>query len=305
MDTISAVIVTFNTGAVVCECIQRLKASQGDFQLEIIVVDNQSSDNTVTLIQENFPDSRILINSENRGFGHANNRGVEISKGEYVLIVNPDLMVHPEAVAVLLSVLKDSGIGVVGPKTKESSGEISITARPEYTPGRIAAKYLALDRIFPSLVYGDARQQAETVVTPFETDWLQGSCLLMRRSLFDAIGGFDEAFFLYMEDTDLCAQIRDQGLKVVYVPGAVAIHHGGTTTSRFPLIRVRSYHLSPLIYWRKRGRKMSVLFLKLVFTLELTLKATGRLLLFPLHRNRRHLLQAKAEIQVIRNLWGY
>jgi N-acetylglucosaminyl-diphospho-decaprenol L-rhamnosyltransferase len=157
----------------------------------------------------------------------------------------------------------------------------------------------------PDLIHGAYRQQMHEADTPFETEWLQGSCLLMRRETYASVDGFDDGFFLYLEDTDICQRVHQMGLNIVYVPQAVVSHVGGATTAKYPTLRVRSYHYSPIYYHRKQGHHAGVKLLKTVFTLELGTKIIARSIINRLRRSDARQKHVTAEIQTLRDLWSF
>ncbi len=304
MKTLSLLVVTYNTGALIRECLQGIV--QMPLNVEVIVVDNASSDETAQIIAAEFPSIKLIVNEKNLGFGAANNLGFKASSGAVIVLVNPDLILTSEAVSTLMEYLEaHPDVGIVGPRTHDSDGTIALTARAPYTPFRILAKYWGLDRFVPSLVYGHYQTLAKNAVKAFDAAWLQGSCLAMRREDYQQLSGFDEGFFLFAEDTDLCERALLLGKRIVYLPDANVTHHGSTTVSRYPLIRVRNYHLSPLYYFRKRHRHSAVWFLKMVFILELTGKASMRWLKTRFRRDPINDAKMQAEWQVLNDVWKY
>lgn len=297
---ISAIIVTYNSGDDIIHCLDSLLAS--DPLPEIIVVDNASTDGTPQRIEQEYPSIKLITNDDNRGFGAANNQGVAIANGDIIALINPDLIVEPNALAILSNYLtQHPKVGIVGPKTVNSNEEIAITSRPEYNVWRILTRWLAIDRFIPQLTYGNYPDQMRSATQPFECDWLQGSCLVMRRQDYLSINGFDEGFFLFMEDTDICARVKDLGQKIIYHPDATVMHKESTTVSRYPLVRIRGYHISPLYYFRKRNQHANVLLLKFGFTIELL----GKIIIRRLRPNEINLAKARAEWTVLGEVWRY
>lgn len=280
MPLVSALIVVYNPRDEFIECLESLYKILDEYSLEIIVVDNASSNNFLDAVKARFPQVQFVRSDENLGFGGGNNLAFEYASGDYIICVNPDLVMNEAAFKTMLTIIKgDSTIGIVGPRTTDTDGNLVYTARADYTVARLVAKYLGLDKFIPHFVYGDYPEKMKHEEQPFETDWLQGSCLLMHRETYDSIGGFDDSFFLYLEDTDICHRVRYTGKKVIYVPTAVVSHAGGTTTSKYHGIRVKSYHHSPIHYHRKQGHTAGVWLLKLVFTFELATKILARTIL--------------------------
>lgn len=272
--------------------------------MECIVVDNASTDGTPERIQREFPKIRVVIQAENRGFGAANNVGVRAATGAVIALVNPDVVLGEDALARMASyVVQQDDVGIVGPRTFEADGSLAMSARPDYTPLRIAAKYLGLDRLSPTLVYSTYPPMLASADAPLDVDWLQGSCMVMRKSVYEEVGGFDEGFFLYLEDVDLSERVRSAGYRVVYFPDAEVGHEGGTSTQGFHFIRVKNYHDSPLYYYGKRGKHGAVFFLKVVFTVELGAKIIIRTLMQLVRPSTTLAAHRDAEWRVFSQLW--
>jgi GT2 family glycosyltransferase len=300
MPSISAIIVLYNSGERALGCIAALMQSQG-VTLEIIAVDNASTDDTAARIRQNFPSVKLIYSAENVGFGGGCNLGAAEATGDLIALINPDLRVAPDALAILAAALPSESEAIVGPRTFDEDGALEITARPPYAIPGIIAKYFMLDKLDVRLAYGDAVRVCQQATEPTPVGWLQGSCLLMPATLYRRLGGFDERIFLYVEDADLGMRARDLGASSIYVPAAQVTHAGGTSTARFPLIRVRGYHLSPLIYYRNRGRSGAVRLLKAVFTLELLIKIAAR----TFSRSEMQQSQRRAELQVLGEMLRY
>ncbi len=307
MALLSVIVVLYNPDADVEKTFKHLNKMREVIDLEVVVVDNASTNSVTESLQKKFPEFIYVRSRENLGFGGGNNLGFSYTSGEYILCLNPDLLISAEATQALIDTIETQpNIGIVGPKTLDGDGDVVITARADYTVGRLWAKYWALDRIAPRAVYGMTRAEAQSVGQILDVDWLQGSCLLMRRPLFELLDGFDDSFFLYMEDVDLCRRIRAEGYRVVYDPSAVVIHFGGTTTARFHAIRIRGYHLSPLRYHEKHGRSGSVFALRLILSVELLVKALLRTFLAFGHGSKAELKRRRAiELQVLGEVWKY
>lgn len=277
MLDISVIVVTYNTGGLIRECLGQITQAS----LEVIVVDNASVDETVSIIEDEFPTVKLIKNQENLGFGVANNQGVEVAKGQYVIILNPDLIISPEAIQEMAVYLEEHAhIGIVGPCILNAEGSLSLSARPPYSVRGVLGVYFGLERLFPALIYEEYERRLTSTDAPQSVAWLQGACLMMKKSLFNTLGGFDEHFFLFAEDTDLCDRVWQGGYEVVYFPRVTAKHYESTSVSRFPYISVLHYHTSPLYYFRKRHQPLKVWLLKLGFSLELFLKMLSALIKF-------------------------
>jgi len=223
---ISIVIVNYNTSKKTINCINSIKESDtADLNWEVIVVDNNSKNNDVEQIKSAHSDVKVVENKQNVGMGAGNNVGISQAGGDFILILNPDTLIKQDAIKVMYEYIKDKKeVGIVAPKllNPDASLQYSCLRFPRiYTPvlrrtflGRLAKKYLN-DFLMKNFDHNKTR----------EVDWIIGSCLLLDRKLLDKTGKiFDEKYFMYFEDTDLCRRAWGQGLKVVYHPQAKIIH---------------------------------------------------------------------------------
>jgi len=305
MSDLSVIIVTFNPGDLILACLKSVEAASAGLDTEIIVIDNASEDGTTDQIKTQFKRVRLVANPDNRGFAAACNQGMAIASGQYLLLLNPDTVVEPDALTSMTRFMDaHPHVGIVGPRAHGHAGEITLTAYPEYGPGMILWQYFGLDRLFPYAVFGRYRRLCEQATEPFRVEWVQGSCLMLRRQVFEAIGGLDESFFLFCEEPDFCQRARAHGWEVHYLPGARIAHTVSSSVSRYTFARVRNYHISPLIYFRKRGRPVTALVLKLGFTLELLAKLVMRAAQIAIGK-RALAMHVSIYARVIRELWAF
>jgi len=221
MPDVSVVIVTYNSR----EWIERPLESVAGKGAEVIVVDHGSTDGTLELIRERFPEARIL-EQENRGFGGGNNTGMRAATGELFLLLNPDAWFLGDGFQKLVDFAKaHPEAGVVGPRLLHPDGSLQRSVRGFPTPWRIATEFFFLRKLAPRSrllnAFHGGPADHESV---FEAEWLGGACLLVRREAVDAVGGFDEDFFLFSEEVDWCYRFRQAGWKVLFYPGAEVVH---------------------------------------------------------------------------------
>jgi N-acetylglucosaminyl-diphospho-decaprenol L-rhamnosyltransferase len=303
MTTLSIIILTYNPGTILLDCLRSLPAGVNDLTYEVIVVDNASTDGLVQQAQAAFPHHRYILNPDNRGFAGGNNQGLAQATGDYLLLLNPDVIVEPGSLKAMVAFLEQHPkVGMVGPLTRDARGQIALTARPRFTVAVILWQYLGLDRLFPYRVFGHYRAASRPDTPPFPVNWVQGSCLLTRRTVYERIGGLDEGFFLFYEEPDWCGRAADAGWETWFVPSAAIYHHESTSVSRYPLRRIRAYHLSPLHFFHKRGQRGAVRWLKLGFTLELGFKGGVRLVQRLIGRQS---VSPAIYRQVLREIWRY
>lgn len=304
MTDLSVIIVTYNPGVILAQCLVSVIKSQID--LEVVVVDNASTDGTPELVRQNFSRVHLITNQENKGFAGANNQGLATTNGQYRLLLNPDVIVDDQAFAQMISFMEaHPEVGIVGPCTFDEHDKVAVTARTPYRPLNILWQYVGLDWVFPNHVYGVYRRACETATEPFEVGWVQGSCLMLRDKVYQKIGGLDEGFFLFCEEPDFCDRAFKAGWKTYFLPSARIHHLESSSVSRYPLRKLHHHHISPLYYFRKRQQRRSVIILKLGFSLELIAKSLIRLGLDSIHHKKPSLGRAKNYWIVLAEVWRY
>ena len=249
---VSAIVVSYNTRADLLRCLEALRAQAG-VPLETILVDNASTDGTVDAVRAGSPEVQVLANAENLGFARANNLGLRAARGELVLVVNSDCELRPGALAGLVSILDTRpDVAIVGPRTVGTDGAPQVSFGPSLTPlaewrqGRLVRGVKAGE--VAALRRADALAAQER-----EPDWVSASCFLARKAALEAVGGFDESFFLYEEDVDLCVRVRAAGGRILYTPGAEVVHHLGRSMDRAPALARLEYHRSHLRFYAKHN----------------------------------------------------
>lgn len=245
---VSVVVVSYNTREPLLACLDAL-ASRVALAHEVIVVDNASTDGSVEAVRARFPAAVVIANDVNVGFSRANNQGLARGRAPYALVLNSDAEVSAGCVEALAGVLDARPeVGIVGPRTRFPDGRIQVSFGPMLSPRaewRQRRLVLAVRR-------GDPRalRDVESMASrEHEPVWVSGSCLLARRSAIDAVGGFDEGFFLYEEDVDLCVRVRAKGWKVVFTPAAEVVHHLGASMAAAGV--GLEYHRSHLRFYAK------------------------------------------------------
>jgi GT2 family glycosyltransferase len=229
---VDVVIVAYNSGRHLRQCVEQLA---GCSWLDVVVVDNASTDDSTSTIAD-LP-ARVLAQSENLGFARACNIGWQSTDGPYVLFINPDAEMNREAVAHLTSALdREDDLGIVGPRLMEAGGSIAYSQRRFPTLRSTFSQALFLHRVFPTSAWADEVVRDERrYLEASDVEWLSGACLLIRREALERIGGWDESFLLYSEDTEICRAAWSHGYRVRYEPEAVARHEGGGSAPRWRL----------------------------------------------------------------------
>src|SRR5262245_49389671 len=244
---VSVIVVSHNTRDELLKCLGSL--GQVTLPIETIVVDNASGDGSAEAVEKAFPHVRVLRNDSNLGFGAANNQGLARARGAFVLLLNSDAELRAGCLETLVERLRQRpGLGIVAPRTLEEDGAVQVSFGPELTP--------VSEWTQRRLVHGvkarrpaALRAAAEAASREHEPAWVSGSCLLARREALAAVGGFDEGYFLYEEDVDLCRRVRQAGWGVLFTPAAEAVHHLGRSVARDPERARFEYQRSHLRYY--------------------------------------------------------
>jgi N-acetylglucosaminyl-diphospho-decaprenol L-rhamnosyltransferase len=273
--TVDAVIVNWNSQSLLRECLAALDQDDIAERLNIIVVDNASTDGSAVGLAAEHARLEVVLNAKNFGFAAACNQGAKRGSAPFLLFLNPDVRVKPGAVASTVRYLEyptHSDVGIVGIQLLDIDGRVQRTCARAPTATALLLQTLFLDRLCPGLVaphflthwdHGDTRP----------VDQVMGAFLLIRRELFESLGGFDERFFLYYEDDDLCAAAREAGWSVVYHAGAQALHVGQGTTSAVKDRRLFHHASSRVEYSAKRyGRVATIVLVALILSVEMPVR---------------------------------
>jgi len=223
---LSVVVVTYNSAERIVETIEAHERTLSHLEMEILVVDNASSDDTVRLAHGAFRHGQVIANTENLGYGKAVNLALRSARGTYVLILNDDARLEDGAVDSLIGALQSSRrIALAGPRILDEQGEPMPAARMTF-PG-LREEIL---RLMSRVNSRNPNQQYPTGSGVIDVSWLVGACLLAKTDLLRQVGGFNDAFFLYGEDIDLGRRLHALGYRSVTVPGAICIHVGAAST---------------------------------------------------------------------------
>lgn len=253
MVDISVIIVSWNVGDLLRDCLNSLYASVlGGRSVEVIVVDSASTDDTVAITQREFPQVIVLPQTENLGYTRCNNIGLKIATGRHVLLLNPDTLILGDALASLSAYLDEQPeVGLVGPHTLNDDHTTQSTRRR--FPNRRLAFFEStwLEPFAPKTWLREYAFADKDDHATFEVDWMQGSCLMARREVYDQIGGLDEGFVMFYEEMDWCKRAKDSGWRVVYVGKAQIVHLGGKSTEQASARKFIHYNESKLRYFSK------------------------------------------------------
>ena len=265
---LSVVIVNWNTRELLAQCLHSLIHSLILKDYEIFVVDNASTDHSIQMVQEGFPQVCLVENNENVGFARANNQAIRLSAGRYILLLNSDTIVKPGAIDALIDFMNaHPNAGACGARLLNQNGSLQFSCSPEPTLGSEFKRLFHVPGVRPDGYYPmDFWDQS----IPHQVDVILGACLLLRRHTLDKVGLMDEEYFIYSEEVDLCKRIRIAGWKLYWVPQGEVIHLGGQSTRQVPEAMFLRLYQAKLIYFRKRhGRGQAILYKLIIMTAAL------------------------------------
>jgi len=260
---LSIIIVNYNTKKLTLDCIASVMSSKTKYQNEIILVDNASVDGTVEEVRNRFPMVHTIANDQNVGFSRANNQGIHISKGRYVLLLNSDTVVEDKTIETMVHFMDEhKDVGISGCKLILPDGSLDEACKRGF-PTPSASFYYAFGFSKRHPKNPKYNQYKLTHLDPNQThevDCLVGAFMMVRREVIDQIGGLDEEFFMYGEDIDWCYRIKQAGWKIIYYPETTVIHYKGASSRRRPLKIIYEFHRAMWLFHRKHYvRKYNVL----------------------------------------------
>lgn len=282
---ISVVLVSYNTATLTCQAIETLLQSNYSHEIQLIVIDNASRDNSVQMVQQAFPQVTLILNEANVGFGRANNQAIPLLKGDYVLLLNTDAFVSRDTLEKTVAFMQTRlDVGILGVRLVGRDGALQPSCRYFPTVLNQFIQRAGLNRWFPNVGYVDDMDWDHA--TPRLCDWVPGCYYLMRREVIDQVGLFDPRYFLYNEEVDHCKAAKNAGWKVIFFPETEVIHIGGESAKSDGAISQVSRQLvalqveSELLYFRKHHGMLSVMihfFLQVMADLILMLKSLVKL----------------------------
>jgi N-acetylglucosaminyl-diphospho-decaprenol L-rhamnosyltransferase len=296
---LSVLIVSWNTSELLARCLTALAAEPGAVAVEVIVVDNGSTDGSGEMVASDFAAIKLIANPDNRGFAAANNQGITVAKGRYICLLNSDTAVEPGSLRSLLDFADaNPEAGILGPQLLNPDGSLQPSGGHFPTPLSTVAELLGLDRLTGRPRYGTRRNYSQ----PALVDEVSGAALLIRATLLRELGGLDESFAWGYEDVDLCRRAKAAGWSTYYVPAARVRHEWGASRRLAPAATVLSAIRGRRHYFRKHhGRSAAAL------VMAATLKSHAlRTLLFAAAGIGDARLRARAAIEweILRGLVG-
>ncbi len=249
---LSIIIVSWNVRDLLRECLQSVAVGQGELDLEVIVVDSASADGSPQMVMAEFPWVDCVTCAENVGFPKGNNIGLERAHGRNLLLLNPDTIIHDDALSLMVGFLDTHpDVGLISPQLLNNDGTVQSSRRrfptlkiaffestwlEGYAPDSLLQNFYALDLA-----------DAETA----DVDWVTGACMMTRRDVVQVVGGMDEAYFMYSEELDWCRRIKEAGWRIVYLPAAQVTHYVGKSSEQAVTQRHINFNRAKLRYYRK------------------------------------------------------
>lgn len=254
--SLSIIVVSFNGGAFIEDCLRTTIESVGTIPYQIIVIDNGSTDDTLAIIRSRFPKVTVIANEKNRGFAAAVNQGLETASGEFILLLNQDIRVQGDSILRLMDRLaQDSRIGVISPKFVNFEGRLLKSARAFPRHRDLFFELSGLSYLFPrSKTFSSWKMGWFDHEEEQEVEQPMGAAMMFRRSLVEEVGRFDETFPIFFNDVDFCRRVIEGGYRNLYYPSAVIEHFVGGATSRRRTAMIFESHRSMYRYYIKYSR---------------------------------------------------
>ena len=257
MNNVSIVIVTYNSELYIEECINSIIEKTSKVSYEIIVIDNASKDRTVSIIKEKFPNIKLIINEKNMGFAKAVKQSRSIVKGKYIFLLNPDTKLKNEVIDILYSTAERNNEFVLfGSKLVDDCGKYLYSCGYLPTPNEILLLYLLKGKfIKPRRININAEQKVEII---------SGANFFVRKEIFDQLAGFDEDYFMYLEEIDFCFRLKKQNLSALYVPSANIIHYENKSQVNIQITNMYKL-VSSYLYCVKNFKNINKGLFKIIF----------------------------------------
>lgn len=274
---VTVIVVNWNLKELLGECLESVQRHSGSLEVEIIVVDNASTDGSAEMVRSRYPEAILIENRENVGFSRANNQAMDVARGRYLFLLNNDALLFEGSLPLLVEFMDDNPTtGLCGPRIINEDGSMQIRSKGRYPSITTAIGHFFLPASrqhwgASMLGFYEYRDQAEM----WPMDWVSGCALLARREAVEAVGMLDADVFMYCEDVDWCYRMIRLGWQVFYVPSSAVLHYGGKSMKKQKGKAVGA-HKDGLIafYGKYHGAGMTALF-RLVLWLGYSIQAVG------------------------------
>jgi GT2 family glycosyltransferase len=251
---LSVIIVNYNVREFLDHALTSIRKAMRGIRGEILVVDNASDDGSVDMLRRRYPDVVRIVNSTNVGFAKANNLALRRARGAYLLLINPDTIVQEDTFRVMLKFFEEHpNVGLAGCKILNPDGSFQLACRRSFpTPWVAFTKIVGLSALFPgSKLFGRYNLTYLNPDESYEVDAVSGSFMMLRREVYERVGGLDEDFFMYGEDLDWCYRIQQAGWKIYYVPQTQIIHYKGESTRRSNIDELKAFYEAMELFVKK------------------------------------------------------
>lgn len=302
---LSIVIVNFNTKEYIKTCLNSIFKNVTAIKYEIIVVDNNSNDGSVEMLKKEFPMVKLSANNKNLGFAEANNEGVRLSKGRYLLLLNPDTKVLPNSINLLFKFIENyPDIGIVAPMLLNE--DMSLQRSCRIFPGLLytISKAFGFPKYMPNHpLLGSVRIKGWDHDKIKEVDQPQGACLMIRRNILDSNDIFDKRFYMYYEEVDLCYRVKKKKYRIYFIPDAKVIHYSGKSFSKNMPRMIYYMYKSKFLFYKKHFNiiKQSLLYLLILFEMVYRISIYSYIGLTTSQRRKEVKLRIKGYVNVLSN----
>jgi GT2 family glycosyltransferase len=269
---VAVVVVSYNTRELLLECLASVAQSTQSESAEIVVVDNASDDGSYDAVRQAYPQTSVIRNSTNLGFAAACNQAIKSTSAQFILLLNSDARLTAQAFIALYECLdRNERCGAAGCRLIDASGADAINTRNFLTPFNQACE-LAGIKVGLKALRRTHQPNLDGRMSDCSVEWIDGACLMLRRAALDDAGLFDERFFMYSEDEDLCFRLRKRGWLVCFCAGASVAHHGGASSRLNKTDNLRHFFLSQMLFLSKHRGGYSVLMYEVATWIVLGLK---------------------------------
>jgi N-acetylglucosaminyl-diphospho-decaprenol L-rhamnosyltransferase len=280
---VAVVVVSYNTRDLLLGCLTSVLESAQDRSMELVVVDNASEDGSYEAVREAYAHTRLIRNSTNLGFGAASNQGIRATSSKFILLLNSDARLTAEAFQALCDCLeRNERCGAAGCRLIDAAGAEVINTRNFLTPLNQAFELAGIN-LGSGWLRRTRPPNLDRNLVDCSVDWIDGACLMLRRTALDETGIFDERFFMYSEDEDLCFRLRQRGWLVCFCGAGTAVHHGAASSQLHKIEMLGQFYLSQMNFLSKHRSRRSVSFYVALMKTVLLLK---RWLLRDAHRRK-------------------
>lgn len=266
---VSIILVSYNTKDMTRDCLNSIYKFTKDIEFEVFVVDNNSSDSSAEMIEQEFPQVRLIKNSDNKGFGAANNIAIKQSSAQYIFCLNTDTLLLNNSVKAFYDFMEkedNKNVGACGGQLLNADRTFQHSGGNLPSLKRIVSTLFAFNLIVPKTYYNQfIAIKGENLETPYDIGFVTGADLFLRKSVLDKVGFYDETFFMYYEDSELQYRIKKAGFSSVIIPNINIIHYGAIPKTEIPIEKFKIMRQSELIYFEKCYNKFIKFLVKYLY----------------------------------------